>query len=52
MEVKIYLTTEQANTRNREYCSPNSDSKYNGLECTAWVIYKGNMDYLRKEIEW
>ena len=30
-----------------EFCRKVSDDKYNGLACTAWVIYNENMDYLR-----
>lgn len=42
MQGKEYSFTESCNKRN------NAISTYeNGLSCTAWVIYKGNMDYKR-----
>ena len=35
------------------YCNINShDMQYNGVGCAAWVIAKGNMDYLRKPVSW
>ena len=35
------------------YCSPNTDYVNGGLVCTAWVIYKGNMDYLHcNDLSW
>ena len=34
------------------YCQKNSDTNYSGRGCAAWVIYKGNMDYLHKNIQW
>ena len=33
-------------------CQYNNNSNKNGPACTAWVLYKGNMDYLRKDISW
>lgn len=37
-----------------EICEYNNSSNRNGMYCTAWVIYKGNMDYRRRDIsnEW
>ncbi len=35
-----------------KFCSLNSKEKLNGHSCSSWVIYKGNMDYLRKDIKW
>ena len=37
-----------------EICEYNNSSNINGLVCTAWVILKGNMEYLRRDIsnEW
>lgn len=31
-------------------CKYNDTSNTNGPACAAWVIYKGNMDYLRRDI--
>ena len=33
-----------------EICKYNDTSNRNGRVCTAWVIAKGNMDYLRRDI--
>lgn len=38
----------EANGRSINNCGKNSQ----GMGCTAWVIAKGNMDYLRKDISW
>ena len=35
-----------------KFCNRKSNEKLNGHSCSAWVIYKGNMDYLRKDIKW
>ena len=32
--------------------NPLSACKTHGTACTAWVITKGNMDYLRKDVSW
>lgn len=39
---------------NRYVCYHNKTTAGNGVGCTAWVIQKGNMDYLRRDItkEW
>lgn len=29
-----------------------NDCRNRGIYCTAWVITKGNMDYLRKDVSW
>lgn len=35
------------------YCNLSKNSKYNGRPCTAWVIYKENMDYLHcNDLSW
>ena len=31
-------------------CSKNSNASYAGSDCLYWVLYKGNMDYLRHDI--
>lgn len=31
---------------------PLSRCRVNGLSCAAWVISRGNMDYIRKDISW
>ena len=36
----------------KTHCNMKSTASYNGYGCTAWVIYKKNMDYLRKEVDW
>ena len=33
-------------------CSYKNTLNTNGGACTAWALYKGNMDYLRKDISW
>ena len=33
-------------------CSIGSSDISNGYSCAAWVIEKGNMDYLHKEVHW
>ena len=33
-----------------EYCKYNDKSNLNGITCTGWVINKGNMDYLRRDV--
>jgi len=33
-------------------CQPNGTFPNNGGGCTAWLIEKGNMDYLHKQIQW
>jgi len=33
-------------------CNIKGSNTHNGKNCTEWVIYKGNMDYLRKEVSW
>ena len=33
-------------------CNKNVSSWDNGKDCTAWVIYKGNMDYKKRKISW
>ena len=33
-------------------CKKNDTSSKQGLGCTAWVIYKGNMDYLHCDLTW
>ena len=40
-----------------EYCNPNiagaAGGQYNGYGCAAWVLTKGNMDYLRRDdLDW
>ncbi len=30
----------------------NDSYEHNGKGCTAWVIYKGNMDYLKRQVSW
>lgn len=36
-----------------DYCNLNKNSKMNGRPCTAWVIYKENMDYLHcNDLSW
>lgn len=30
----------------------NDSYEHNGKGCTAWVIYKGNMDYLKRSVSW
>lgn len=35
-----------------KFCNRNSEENLNGHSCSSWVIYKGNMDYLRKDIKW
>lgn len=32
--------------------SPLSTCRTNGNSCTAWVVTKGNMDYLQKDVSW
>lgn len=32
------------------YCNPKYKHKRNGLDCTTWVLEKGNMQYLRSKI--
>jgi len=41
-------------TRNiKNHCRYKTDTdEQNGDACTAWVIYKGNMDYLKKQVSW
>ena len=34
------------------FCKLSSTEKTNGYACTAWVIIKGNMDYLKHDISW
>ncbi len=34
------------------YCRKDSIARYNGYGCSAWVIEKGNMDYLKKDVSW
>lgn len=34
------------------HCSKDSIHRLNGFACSAWIIYKGNMDYLRKTVSW
>ena len=39
----------------RTACNPNItswDGSINGSFCTAWILLKKNMDYLRKEVNW
>ena len=33
-------------------CNIKSSWDRNGLGCTAWVVYKGNMDYLKRTVSW
>lgn len=33
-------------------CNINSTNLHNGIGCAAWVIYKENMDYLTREVDW
>ena len=33
-------------------CNKKASGYNNGKDCTAWVLYKGNMDYKRKQINW
>ena len=43
------------NTSFQTYCSPNGDpdSTNSGISCAAWVVYKGNMDYLHcDDLSW
>ena len=34
------------------HCNLSSTNTRNGYACTAWVIAKGNMDYLKHDISW
>lgn len=34
------------------HCDINTKNISNGMGCTAWVIEKGNMDYLRRKVSW
>ncbi len=33
-------------------CKMSNQDNYAGYACTAWVIAKGNMDYLRQDVSW
>ncbi len=33
-------------------CNIKSSGENNGKDCTAWVIYRGNMDYKRRSVKW
>ncbi len=34
------------------YCKISTQTDNNGFACTAWVIQKGNMDYLKQDVNW
>lgn len=44
---KVQMTTRYGTT-----CQYNGTSASNGANCTAWVMYKENMDYTKREISW
>jgi hypothetical protein len=33
-------------------CKMSNQDIYAGYACTAWVIAKDNMDYLKKDVSW
>lgn len=43
-----HATTD--NKYGREICEYNNNSNLNGANCTKWVLEKGNLDYLRRDV--
>ena len=43
---------QERRTLSNNFCNRNINKDFNGYACAAWVIEKGNMDYLRKDISW
>lgn len=44
-----------AGTDNNEiqnFCQYSSSYEENGINCTAWVLYKNNFDYKKHDISW
>lgn len=49
----LYRTKEEDKGKNlTQHCSKDSKERLNGFACSAWVIYNGNMNYLKKSISW
>lgn len=36
----------------KTHCNKDGNNQFNGYGCTAWIIEKGNMDYLHKSVSW